>query len=644
MLPHGVPFLYRPHLDPSLAQFRVMMDGGWVTKVPNGEGFVFIHLKEADWETTRRVFRTLKTDLRYIGDDSNSPTDVAKAGFLAKVTFDNRSQGTFSRDWKGRDRAFELFLSMCHDLEDFWLPRFEPEKLLHEDVDQEIKDLMGPEVEVDPGKVMEKLFLFKPKSRPKERVHGFHVAMVFMTVPYSFKEKDEEGTGTFDVPFPFINPHREMPNAVVDLSFSSDHNPNDAGPFILPPMTMIRTKDNAWMTEGYVRFENPTSENQFHAYVPAIRTKPGPPGEVPVGSLTNFRIRLPGYPLPSDLMASNSQPPVGGGPPRSVDKWVVYSFREEKAQAAWEASPLADKMKVAADLIASEVQEERMKGIHYVRKYANETYLDMLEALFGDENPEISRSSRETYESIVGMTVEGYKAKLAAEAAWRALPLEDKMKVAFEHLRSEDREEVLKGLSIVGRDGNEAYLDLLLPFIDHKDQGFSQRAHWAYKNIVGMAYQDHQAKLAVEEEERQRIIKIARKHGRITNILIKDSVLQRTSIDLGDSGETHVHIQDSVVTRSDIEGKDGTKVKDSVVVGQKLKDGTKLDTDVKVGGPKEGETEDAYEVRLAKYEKALKKAMTDGVITDKEKRLLDMLRRKFGISEDEHEMILEMMK
>ena len=66
-------------------------------------------------------------------------------------------------------------------------------------------------------------------------------------------------------------------------------------------------------------------------------------------------------------------------------------------------------------------------------------------------------------------------------------------------------------------------------------------------------------------------------------------------------------------------------------------------TDVKVGGPKDGETEEAYEKRLAKYEKALKKAMADGVITDKEKRLLDTLRKKFGISEDEHEMILEML-
>ena len=67
--------------------------------------------------------------------------------------------------------------------------------------------------------------------------------------------------------------------------------------------------------------------------------------------------------------------------------------------------------------------------------------------------------------------------------------------------------------------------------------------------------------------------------------------------------------------------------------------------DVRVGpGPKQCETEESYEVRLAKYEKALKKALADGTITEQEKKLLEALRKKFGISQDEHEMMLEMLK
>jgi hypothetical protein len=539
-----------------------MYDGGWVTKIPNGgegEGFVFVHLKEADWELTRRAFRTLGISLKNMGDDPGNPTNVTKAGFLAKVLFDNRSRKPFVRDWTGRDRAFDIFLSMCYDIEDFWMPRFEPEALLVKKVDEGIKELMWPKVEVEPGAMTEKLFLFRPNKEVKfdGRLHGFHVATAFITASHFF------GYDLLEVPFPFFNPHRELPNAVVDLRFAADPGTKEEGPFVLPPMTVVRTREGSWMTEGYVSFESPTSDDQFCAFVPTIRTTPGPPGEVPPGSLSNYRITQPGYKLPENLNASNPARPEGGDKPRQIENWVQYSYKEEKAaEAAWEATPLKDKIAKAEELMASSDPDDRAEGVAIVGKYANEAYLDLIIPVFEDENPTV--------------------------AMW---------------------------------------------------------ARRAYRDIVGMTYEQHMALLAAKEAERERIAAIARKEGRVTHITIKDSVLQRTSIDLGDSGETHVQIKDSVVTRSDIEGKDKADIKDSVVVGQKDVKG-KVDTDVKVGGggPKEGETEEHYEERLAKYEKALKKALADGVITDKEKRLLEMLRKKFGISEDEHEMVLEMLK
>jgi hypothetical protein len=562
-------YLNHPTLDLALVQFRQEHGGGWVTKIPYADGYIFIHLKEADWETYRRAFRVLKEPMRSLGDMPEMPTNVAMSGFLARVTFGNRTNERFARDWSGRDRAFDIMALFGQDLERPWLPRFSPDKLMVKKVDEEMMRLLWPSFEVAPWKDVERLLLFKPDKRFDRdgMVHGSHLVALFFTIPFIF----DKGSTT-QMPIPFFNPDRQVPNAQLELEVSTD----ESGEFIFPAMQTIKSRMGVWMTEGHFAFNGP-SKKGLGTMVTAIRTMPGAPGEMPAGSTLKLLSYPSGYRMPKKVTITNPRPPIGGAEPMEADGWVEYSFREEEAQQrAWEETPLKKKMEVAAKLIVSSDPDERSEGLGYVGKYANEGYLDMVLPSFNDPDPYVVKSARK-----------------------------------------------------------------------------------AYSGLVGMSYEQHQAVLAAEVAERERIVAIARKEGRVTNILIKDSVLQRTNIGIVDGGEHNVKIEDSVVTKSNLDGKtevkssvvtrttmDGdTEVTDSVVVRHQTKDGEKVVEDVRVGpGPKEGEAEEAYEVRLAKYEKALKRALADGTITEQEKKLLEALRKKFGISQDEHEMMLEMMR
>jgi hypothetical protein len=567
-------YLSQPFFDEDLEKFREAQGGGWVTKVPYGDGFVFINLKEADWETYREAFRLMKAYMRALGDTPKIPANVSSSGLLVSVTFENRSKETFKRDWSGRGQAFELIALLCQDLEKPWIPRFYPEKLEVKKADPVLKERLRSKLEVAPGKKVEKLFLLKPDEESKQRAHGFHMACVFFVVPWTLGQNIAPGT---QVPFQFFNPDREIPNSIVELQVDPVAGETDMIGFVLPPMQSIRSKSGTWITEGYTYFGNILSDDRPLIMVKAIKSKPGPCGDIPRGALWKATSFAPGYKLPSKVLLYNGNPPTTGSEPKTFEGWIEYSFREENAQkAAWEATPLKEKMVVAAKLIASEDPEERAEGIDYVGKYANEAYLDVAISKFNDPDPFVANKAKR-----------------------------------------------------------------------------------AYANIVGMTFEQHQSMLAAQKAERERIAEIARKEGRVTNILIKDSVLQRTTIGIVDGGEQNVRIEDSVVTKSNLDGKvevkssvvtrtdtDGdTQITDSVVVHQQTKQGDKFIEDVRVGpGPQEGETEETYEVRLAKYEKALKKAMADGKITDQESKLLEALRKKFKISDEEHEMILEMLK
>ena len=565
-------YLSQPFFDDDLEKFRKDQNGGWVTKVPYGEGFIFINLKEANWETYRQTFRQMEIYLRALGDTPQIPTNVSRGGILVSVTFENRTKETFKRDWAGRAQAFDLIALFCQDLERPWLPRFMPEKLMVKNFDPALRERLLSKLELAPGQKVEKLFLLRPDGEFKESFYGYHMACAFFVVPWTRGQNIAPGT---QVPFPFFNPDREIPNSIVELQVDPIAGETDLIGFVLPPMQSIRNKSGIWITEGYAYFGSILSDDRPLIMVKAIKSKPGPSGEAPRGSLWKATSFAPGFKLPSKVLLYNGNPPTDGGVPRAFEGWVEYSFKEENAKkAAWEATPLKEKMVVAAKLIASEDPDDRCEGLEYVGKYANEAYLDMAISKFNDPVTAVA-----------------------------------------------------------------------------------QKARRAYANIVGMTFEQHQAMLEAQKAERERIAEIARKEGRVTNILIKDSVLQRTNIGVVDGGESNVRIEDSVVTKSDLEGKvevkssvvtrtstDGnTQITDSVIVRQETKDGEKYVEDVRVG-PQQAQTEDSYEIRLAKYEKALKKAMADGKITDQESKLLEALRKRFGISDEEHEMILEMIK
>lgn len=130
-----------------------------------------------------------------------------------------------------------------------------------------------------------------------------------------------------------------------------------------------------------------------------------------------------------------------------------------------------------------------------------------------------------------------------------------------------------------------------------------------------------------------------------TKVDIKDSVLQRTNLNIGDGTSSKVHVRQdgdyipskvdingSVVSHSDVGSGTQTTVVDSVVVGKR--DPDKVDGAARCLGDPNLET----------YRKALERAMADGKITESEDKLLRTLRNSLGITVPQHEQLLEEIK
>jgi len=127
-----------------------------------------------------------------------------------------------------------------------------------------------------------------------------------------------------------------------------------------------------------------------------------------------------------------------------------------------------------------------------------------------------------------------------------------------------------------------------------------------------------------------------------TKVDIKDSVLQRTTlnIDGGPSSKVHVRsdgnyipqkveIKDSVVTHSDLGSGGETKVDGSVIIGKH--DPEKVDGAAKCLGDSNQET----------YRRALERAVADGKIVESEERMLRTLRNSLGITMAQHDQLIE---
>ena len=226
---------------------------------------------------------------------------------------------------------------------------------------------------------------------------------------------------------------------------------------------------------------------------------------------------------------------------------------------------------------------------------------------------------------MAGWEQYSYKEERAAREAWDALPTEKKIDHALALTCQADPEKRFEGIRIMARLGDARALPHLLKMFDDAEVEVARAARNAYRNIRGMSYEDEQRNIAEQKAFEDHIADIARREGRVTYITIRDSILSRTSINVAEGGEHHVRIDDSVVHRSGL--------------GQKEGDGSGNH-----GGYSGPPSPDDYQERLALYEKALKAALKDGKITPEELRLLETLRKKYGISEDEHEMLLNMSK
>jgi hypothetical protein len=130
-----------------------------------------------------------------------------------------------------------------------------------------------------------------------------------------------------------------------------------------------------------------------------------------------------------------------------------------------------------------------------------------------------------------------------------------------------------------------------------------------------------------------------------THVDIKDSVIQRSNLNLGGNPPSNVHvrndgdyvptqteIKNSVVMHSDIGDGSNTNVDGSVVIGKGDKD--HVDGAAKcLGNP-----------NLETYRRSLAKAMADGNIAESEDKMLRVLRNSLGITILEHDHLLEEIK
>jgi hypothetical protein len=130
-----------------------------------------------------------------------------------------------------------------------------------------------------------------------------------------------------------------------------------------------------------------------------------------------------------------------------------------------------------------------------------------------------------------------------------------------------------------------------------------------------------------------------------TKVEIKDSVLQRTNINIDGKPPSDVHIrsdgnyvptkttiENSVITKSDV-GKEGpVEVKDSVIVGKGS------------GGDVGGAAKCLGDPNLETYRHALERAMADGVVVESEEKMLRALRTSLGITITQHEKLLDDIK
>lgn len=496
-----------PGRDPELGEFRRVMGGsGWVAKIPHGSGLLFIHLREPAWHEQRELLKEMGgSSPGHLGlpDDASHPVDVAKFGLLLRATFVNNSSAPFIRDWSQSSRTYDLLVGMAQDLEEPWHILFDHRKLLRDSFPEKLRPLLHGRVEVPPGGRVEKLLRLRPDSMPeKRRVHGSHIQFITFTAVHDFGEGFMgRAPGPVPVPFPFFNPDAFPTNGRTEVDVRVD---GDGGGFAaIPPHQVFRAGDEAWISTGITAIG--PAGGRAAARVACLRTTPGPSISTAKGTPLRFRPAAAGFRYPLPFTATCAVAPAGGAEPQAVENWKPYSGWVEKAEAE-------------------------------ARRAREEAERQALDALAEEE-----RRAREEFAR-------------AEAAAWAALPFEEKL-ASLDGAGGPALATVLRRFGDL-KDGRA--VPSIERFLGSGEREVREAARSAFTALTGMTPEEYAAKRARDEY----FIALARRYASVTNIEIRDSVLNRTHIDVGGGGgDVRITVADSVVTKSDLGpgGKKGEK-------------------------------------------------------------------------------------
>ncbi len=158
-----------PHLDDDLTKVLKYGGGGWAAKIPCCDGFVFIHVKDAELDLYRTILKTMrpKETLRYRFKDEKVEVDGSHIGFVCRVTFTNKSNAPFGDDWSGYCfSSSSKFRFNTHKDGRYWYAG-------HMDRDRVFNKFEGQELfdntlTLAPGQTNERIFWFIPDGVVEE--------------------------------------------------------------------------------------------------------------------------------------------------------------------------------------------------------------------------------------------------------------------------------------------------------------------------------------------------------------------------------------------------------------------------------------------------------------------------------------------
>jgi hypothetical protein len=576
-------FIAEPHLDEELAQVLKEGGGGWATKLPNGDGYVIVHVIEADLDLYRTVCAEEKSreTLRYRINDGKVEPDGSQFGLVTYVTFHNRSNAPFSYDRThyGMDAGFR-FRNMRDG--DWFVSMYPRSRKLAES-----SEMFSRTLTLGPGQTEKKIFMFSPKTRDPtffSDIMGGHY-----TIRHWFPEGKIMGIDKpqrppeFKCPFFSLDPPTDTGHARLLVEVWNN------------PTQYDRPKENYlyWALQTgfgiYNRELDVVFELDKYVFIPLsshpdvifkkklwmTAKEPGVKFNIDQG------IKWDKYTggwnrMPHEYHFSNPDPATGGRDPPEVPPLVLYEPKEGEEGVVVKEEDMDDPVSTYCQWVLTHTDPE--------------------------------------YRKFAGLRLGELGDIRAAE------PL----------IQARD-DKVLEVKIALGN---------------------------AFRKLTGMNMDVWLKKEKQKRAEQDKFRDIALKHARVTNINIKDSVIQRSNITIeGDAGE--MTIDDSIVSRSDIKS-EGDKqapvvIKDSVVHKSEIGtvDTTPPPPPTEPKDPdqppqpvsqQDGSQQQASPDGLAQYEAALTQALADGVVNPLEDRLLGQLRERFGISMDEHDMLMAMKK